>query len=156
MILNICLTVVAFPSLTFITSSQPEKESTKIKNKPMSWICAWSIWTLFYGTPSLGYVYILVCLNVWTSVHLRHHLMCSSTSLQYSSHQACNLNLLCVTVTPPWTSSCMLLIISFLKIWGDIIASAWHIMPLSTVNLFHASLKGLSSIVQGGTIKLSS
>ena len=35
-VLNICLTVVPLLSLTFITSGEPEKESTKIKNKPMS------------------------------------------------------------------------------------------------------------------------
>ena len=100
-VLNICLTVVAFLSLTFISSSQPEKESTKIKNKPMSQICARSIWTLVHCASSLGHICILVCLNVFISVHLGHLLMCSSTSLQYASHQACKLNLLCVVVTPP-------------------------------------------------------
>ena len=33
-VINICLTVVAFQSLTCITSGQHGKESTKIKNKP--------------------------------------------------------------------------------------------------------------------------
>ena len=100
-VLYICLTVVAFLSLTFITSGQPEKESTKIKNKPMSRICAWSIWTLVHGALSIGHVCILVCLNVLIFVDLGHLLMCSSTSLQYPGHQACNVNLLCVTATPP-------------------------------------------------------
>ena len=69
-VLNICLTVVAFPSLTLITSCQPERESTKIKNKPMSWICAWSIWIIVHGAPSLGHVCILVYLNVLISILL--------------------------------------------------------------------------------------
>ena len=76
-VLNICLRVVAFLSLTFITSGQPKKEFTKIKNKPMSQIYAWSIWTLVYGTPSSGHICILVCLNVLISIHLGHLLMCS-------------------------------------------------------------------------------
>ena len=59
---------------------------------------------------------------------------------------ACNLNLLRVAATPPWISSCTLT--SFLKIWGGTVASALNIMPLSTVNLCRASLKGLSAIVQ--------
>ena len=113
-ILHICLTVVAFLSLTFITSSQPEKESTKIKNKPMHQICAWSIWILVHGTSSLGHECILVCLNVLISVHLGHLLMYSLTFLQYPGYQACNLNLLCVAATPPWISSYILLITSFL------------------------------------------
>ena len=147
-VLNICFTVVAFLSLIFITSSQHEKESTKVKNKTMSLICAWSIWPLVYGTPSLGHIYILVCLNVLISVHLGHLLMCSSTSLKYPGDQACNLNLLCIAVTLPWISLCTLLITSFLKTWGGTIASAQNIMPLSTVNLCCASLEGLSTIVQ--------
>ena len=65
-VLIICLTIVAFPSLSIITSGQPEEESTKIKNKRMSRICAWSIWTLVHGAPSLGHVCILVCLNVYS------------------------------------------------------------------------------------------
>ena len=64
------------------------------------------------------------------------------------SHQACNLNLLCVAASPPWISSCTLLIMSFLKIWGGTITSALNIMPLSTVNLCRTSLKILSAIVQ--------
>ena len=100
-VLNICLTVVAFLSLTFITSGQLEKESTKIKNHPMSRICAWSIWTLVHGAPSLGHVYILVCLNILISVHL------GASSYVF-------------LVTPPWILSCMLLITSFLKNFG------WH------------------------------
>ena len=147
-VLNICLAVVAFLSLTFITSGLPKKESTKIKNKPMSWICAWSIWTLVHGTPSLGHVCILVCLNVLISIYLEHLLMCSSTSLQYPGHQTSNRNLLCFAVTPPWISSCTLVITPFLKIWGVIIAHALNIMPLSTVNLCCVSLKGLSTRVQ--------
>ena len=106
-VLNICLSVAAFLSLTFIISGQPEKESTKIKNKPMFRICAWSIRTLVHDAPSLGHVCILVCLNVLISVHLGH-LMCSSIFLQYPSHQACNLNFLCVAATLPWISSCTL------------------------------------------------
>ena len=97
--------------------------------------------------PSLGHICILVCLNVLISVHLGH-LMYSSTSLQYPGHQACNLSLLYIAVTPPWISSCMLFNTSFLKIWSSTIVSALNIMPLSTVNLCHASLKGLSTIVQ--------
>ena len=72
----------------------------------------------------------------------------SSTFLQYPGHQDCNLNLLCVTATPPWISSCTLLITSFLKIWNGTIASALYRMPLSTVNLCRASLKKISGIVQ--------
>ena len=71
-VFSICLTVVAFLSLTFITSSQAEKESTKIKNKPISQICVWSIRTHVHGALSLGHVCILVCLNVLISVHLGH------------------------------------------------------------------------------------
>ena len=85
-VLNICLAEVAFLSLTFITSGQPEKESTKMKNKPMSRMFAWAIWTLVHGTPSFVYVCILVYLNVLISIHLGHLLMCSSTSLQFPGH----------------------------------------------------------------------
>ena len=113
----------------------------------MSQICAWSIWTLVHGCPSLGHVCILVCLNVLIFVHLGHLLMCSSTSLQYPGHQACSHNL-CVAATPPLISSCTVLITPFLKIWDGPIASVLNIMPLSTVNLCRASLKGLSTIVQ--------
>ena len=91
---NICLTVVAFLLLTFITFSKPKKEFTKIKNKPMSQICAWSIWTLVHGTPSLGHLCIFACLDVLI--------------LQCSSHQVCHLNLLCVAETLPWISLCTL------------------------------------------------
>ena len=114
----------------------------------MSQIRAWSIWSLVYGILSLGHGCILVCLNVLISIHLGHLLMYSSTSLQYLTHQACNLNLLCVTATLPWTSSCTLLITSFLKILGGTIASVLNITSLSTINLCCASLKGLSTIVQ--------
>ena len=147
-VLNICLTVVAFLSLIFITSAQTEKKSTKIKNKPMSRICAWYIWTLVHGAPYLGHVCLLVCLNVLIFVHLGHLLMCSSTSSQYPGHQARNFNQLCVAVTPSWISSCTLSITSFLKIWGGTIASVLKITSLSTVNWCRASLKGLSAIVQ--------
>ena len=144
-VLNICLTVVAFLSLTFITSNQPEKESTKIKNKPNMCIvhidpCSWY--------PSLSHVCILVCLNVLISVHLGHLLMYSSTSLQYPGHQTCNLNLLCIAATPPLISSCTLLITSFLRICGGTITSALNIMPLSTVYLCLTCLKGLSAGIQ--------
>ena len=74
--------------------------------------------------------------------------MCSSTSLQYPGHQACNLNPLCVAATPPWISQRTRLITSFFKIWGDTIPFALDIMSLSTLNLCRASLTGLSSIVQ--------
>ena len=84
--------------------------------------------------------YIKVCLNVLISVHYEH-LMCSSTSLQYPGHQACNLNLLCVAVTPPWISY-TLLIMSFLKMLGGTIASALYMMPFSTFSLY----RGISSI----------
>ena len=70
----------------------------------------------------------------------------SNNIFKIPNYQACNLNL-CVTATLPWISSCTLLIISFLKIWGDTIASVLNIMLLSTVNLCRA-LKGLSAIVQ--------
>ena len=89
---NICLTVIAFLSLTFITFAQPEKASTKIKNKPMSQICARFIWTLDHAAPSLGHLCILAGLYVLIFIHLGH-LICSLTSLQYLGHQACNLNL---------------------------------------------------------------
>ena len=72
--------------------------------------------------------------------------MCSSTSLQYPGHQPPNLNFLCVAATPPWISSCTLLVTSFPKTWGGTIAPALNITPLSTVNLCRASLKGLSAI----------
>ena len=146
-VLNICLSLVAFLSLTFITSDQPEKESM-IKNKSMSWLCAWSIWTLVHGAPSLSHICILVCLNVLISVHLGHYLMCFSTSLQYLGHQVCNPNLLCIAATPLWISSCTLLIMSFLKTWSSTIAFTLNITPLSTINLCCASLKGLSTIIQ--------
>ena len=123
-VLNIGLTVVAFQSLTFITSSQPENKSTKINDSEM---CALSIWTLVHGALPFGYVCILVCLNVLITVYLGHLLMYSSISLQYPSHQACNLNLLCVAATAPWISSCTLLITTFLKIWGGTVASALNI-----------------------------
>ena len=42
-VLNICLTVVAFRSLTFITSSHPERNLLRSRINRM---CAWSIWTL--------------------------------------------------------------------------------------------------------------
>ena len=71
-----------------------------------------------------------------------------STSLQYPGHQACNLNFLSVAATPPWISSCTLLITPSLKIWGGTIASALNIMPLSTINLCRASFKDLSAKVQ--------
>ena len=54
--------------------------------------------------------------NVSISTHLGHLFMCSSTSLQYPGHQACNLNLLCVAAVPQWILSFTLLIMSFLKI----------------------------------------
>ena len=120
----------------------------KIKNKPVSRICALSIWILVHSASSLGHVCILVCLNVLISVYLGHLLMYSSTSLQYPGHQAFNLNLLCLAATPPWISPCTLLITSFLKIWSGTIVSALYIMSLSTVKLCRASLKGLSAIVQ--------
>ena len=99
----------------------------------MSRIYAWSIWTLVHSAPSLGHLCILVCLNVLITVHLGHLLMCSSTFLQYSGHQAYNLNFVCVAATSPGISSFTLLIMSLLKIWGGTIASALYIMPLSSV-----------------------
>ena len=71
-VLNICITGVVFLSRTFITSGQPKKESSNIKNKPISRTCAWSIWTVVHSAPSLDHVYILVCLDVLISVHLVH------------------------------------------------------------------------------------
>ena len=76
-VLNICLRVVAYVYLTFITSAQLEKESTQIKNKPMSRICSWSIWTLVHIIPSLGHLCIFICLNVLISGYLGHLLMIS-------------------------------------------------------------------------------
>ena len=103
----------------------------------------------FSTAPSyLGHVCIMVCLNVLIFVHLGYLLICSSTSLQYPSCQAGNLNLLCITETPPRISSSTLLIASFFKIWGGTIASTRNIMPLYTVDLCHASLNALSAIIQ--------
>ena len=69
-ILNICLTIVAFLSLTFIIFGHPKKESTKIKNKTMLEICAWSIWTPVHSAPSFGHLCIFLCLNVLIFLHL--------------------------------------------------------------------------------------
>ena len=60
---------VAFLSLTFITSGQIENKSTKIKNKPMSRIFAWSIWTLFHAPPLFGprmYFCLFKCFDLRT------------------------------------------------------------------------------------------
>ena len=146
-VLNICLTVVASLCLTFITSGQPEKKSTKIKKANVLNMCMVYMdpcpWGPLFGPRT--YFGLFKCFNLRT---LRHLLKCSSTSSPYHDHQACNISLLWVAATPPCISSCTLSITSFLKFWGSNITSVLNIKPLSTVNFCRASLKGLSAIGQ--------